>query len=82
MNAFNAYQVSAFFSIKVIEVGLVLEVVSVYFAFLGNSVRLNVVGEFFNLEGIAFLFKEWLYSIVKNLCMGVGTAATVRFCLL
>lgn len=63
--------------VEVLEVRAVLEVVGVYFAFLGNGVGLNVVSEFLDFEGVAFLFKLTLDGLVEDLSMGGGDAATV-----
>ncbi len=58
--------------VEVLEVRAVLEVVGVYFAFLGNGVGLNVVSEFLDFEGVAFLFKLTLDGLVEDLSMGGG----------
>ncbi len=64
--------------VEVVEVGFVLEVVSVDFAAFYNVVRLNIVGKLFDIECYVFLCKNFFCNS-KNLGMRCGRSSNSYF---
>ena len=67
VNGGNGYDVRAVFSIEVIEIRYMLEVVCIAFAALNDRIRNNIIGENIDLESDVLLGEYLLY-----LCEDLG----------